>query len=255
VAPLLCLYPVSVLFISTGSRGDQFVYGRYVDVALPLVVALGLAGLLRVSGPLRRRLLLLVGVPMATLVGSHLVAEAVGRSWLRAPFNSVNTINILWYTRSGALSLGEGTAVCVLALLLIGAMLVLRDRATRSAGHPRLAVARASAIGVAGIVLAVFSLQLSRVPTLNDLLAFATRDPRAISRAISDRGIHHVVFDRDVGLGDRLAIQYWTPDVDSTTSTGTSCGLVVVPSTHTPSGASRTVVTAGRLALLDVPCG
>jgi hypothetical protein len=212
IGVFLGLLVVSAVYLAAGKRADHIVYGRYVDIATPLLIALGLAWL--GTAPSRRDLLYsALGVTTVT-VGLWLILDRTGRAELDRSFNSVTTFAITGWLdyhryspalfRATVWTLGIGLGAVAVAWV-----------ARRWPNAPWIPTAVVT-VGV----LALFAWQLGFVRgKLIQSLGARSPQVRALVGAIDASDVDTVRTDRTVAVVGRLHLGYWLPRVDVVTGT------------------------------------
>jgi hypothetical protein len=197
---------VSAGYLATGDRADHIVYGRYVDIITPLLIAVGLAWL--GTAPRRRDLVYAAVAMLATTIGFWLVLDREGRTQLARPFNSVSTFAIVGWIdyprfhpalfRATMWTLGIGLAAIAIAFVA--------RASTRAPWLP-------TAVATIGVV-ALFAWQLTFVHNkVLSGLATSTGPTKVLVGAIADRHVDEVRTDPTVRTVGRLGLQYWLPRV------------------------------------------
>jgi hypothetical protein len=192
------------VFENGSNRQDHFLYGRYLDVFQPAVMALGAAACLlaaRSGRPLGRPAL----VAVTCLLAVHLVVDVVGNNELAygAPFNPFTSLNLARYGTLIDRALVETTVALALGLAGLEAV----RRASR-------ATPRRVGLLIAVPALPVIALGLLRwhgAVGATDGVDYA--DAQAVVTYLDRAERTDVVFDGSLWVGDRLFVQYWAPDL------------------------------------------
>src|SRR5262249_26539534 len=113
---------VSIAFLANGLRADHVVYGRYVDIATPLLIAVGITWL--ETRPATRALAVAAVSLVVVLLGAWIVLGAAsGR--LARPYNRVTTLGILgWLDYHGNGSPAVVRATLWTALIGLGVLAI-----------------------------------------------------------------------------------------------------------------------------------
>jgi hypothetical protein len=212
VAVFGLLLAVSVAFLANGSRADHVVYGRYVDIATPLLIAVGITWL--ATRPSTRALVIAAISLMVVLFGSLLVLE-LASSHLDRPYNRVTTLGILGWLDYHP---GEGSPAILRATLwtaVIGLGVIAITYVTQSGGKDGTQQATRSWIGigaVCAIVVCLFGWQLSFVhPKLLDALANGSNHTQSTAQAVRRTGVAEVALEPSISVVDRLGLEFWLP--------------------------------------------
>ncbi len=232
VVEFVALLAVATVFLAKGNRADAIVYGRYLDIATPLLVALGVAWLgTRPS----IRSLGVAAIVVAVSSTSWLVLHFGARLELARPYNRATTMGTLGWIdpRHGGIVLFAPTFWAV----LIGLAAI-----TVSVGAQYQQAARNLAtVVLATGVAALFGWQLSFAhPALLNALAAGEADTHATVHAVEASGTKQLTLDKSITVVDRLALAYWLPKTTLVESTPaiTLCTRTVSisHSVHPPSG-------------------
>jgi hypothetical protein len=206
VAAFASLLVVSAAFLATGKRADQVVYGRYVDIATPLLIALAIAWL--ATSPSVRALAGAAFAVVASLGATFLILTWAGKTELARPYNRVTTLGIIGWLdfrrtspalfRATAWSVGIGLAAIAIAYVA---------RADKVRAPAAIAVI---CLGVA----IVFSWQLSFLnPKVLKPLAFGATQTRAVVAVVNGTHVKTLRLEPSITVVDRLALEYWLPKV------------------------------------------
>jgi hypothetical protein len=243
------LLVVSAAFLATGKRADHIVYGRYVDIATPLLIALGIAWL--ATSPSVRALAVAALAVVASLGGTFLILTLAGKTELARPFNRVTTLAIIgWldYRRTSP-ALFRATAWSVgIGLAAIAITYLARADRTRSSA--------ASAVICLGVAV-VFSWQLSFLnPKVEKPLAFGATQTRAVVAVVNETHTKTLRLEPSITVVDRLALEYWLPKVRftvATRATGCSAGLAITR-VAVPGPGAAPVGTVGPFDIFEQHC-
>jgi hypothetical protein len=201
------LLVVSAVFLVQGQRGDHIVYGRYVDISTPLLIALGLAWL--GTRPTRRDLLYAaLGVATVT-IGLGLILDKLGHTELDRQYNAVTTFAIVgWldYLRHSPAVFRATVWTLGFALGALAIAFVVR----RWSRFPWIPTA-AAAVGLT--VLFAWQLGFVRAKVINSLSA-GNANVRTLIDAIDEQHVDQLRLDPSIAVVGRLHLQYWFPDVD-----------------------------------------
>lgn len=207
VAVYVSLLLVSAAFTAAGKRGDYVVYGRYVDIGAPLLIALAIAWL--GTRPSRRALGFAAFALFTSLGGTFLILTWAGKTELGRPFNRLTTLAItgwLDYQRnSPALFRATGWSIGF-GLGAIAIAYIARAEPARSW--------TAIAMVCVGISL-VFVWQLSFMnENVLKPLAFGAAQTRAVVGTINEAHAEVLRLEPSITVVDRLALEFWLPKVD-----------------------------------------
>jgi hypothetical protein len=205
------LLAVATVFLANGNRADAIVYGRYLDIATPLLVAIGITWLCTLPSP---RSLGIAATVVVASSASWIVLHFGARLELARPYNRATTMGTLGWLNphNGGIVLFDPT-VWAVAIALVAAtvsFVVRRQRASRWI----------ATIAIAGAVVSLFSWQLSFAhrALLNSLAAGAA-DTHATVQAVHDSGATELTLDKSITVVDRLALAFWLPSVKLVEST------------------------------------
>jgi hypothetical protein len=198
------LMAVSVAFLANGRRADAVVYGRYVDIATPLLIAVAITWL--ATRPTARALLVAATSLVVVLFGSWLILEgASGR--LDRPFNRVTTFGVVGWLGTR----GNGSPALVRATLwtaVIGLGVIAIAYAARSS-RSRSWVGPAA---ICAIVVCLFGWQLSFIhPRVLVGLKTTSNNQQATAQAVRRAGVSKVALEPSVTVVDRLGLAFWLP--------------------------------------------
>jgi hypothetical protein len=212
VTVFVSLLVVSAAYLAIGKRADHIVYGRYVDIATPLLIALAIAWL--ATSPSVRALAGAALAVVASLGGTFLILTVAGKTELARPFNRVTTLAIIGWLdyrrtspalfRASAWSIGIGLAAIAITY-------VSRAYSVRSS-----AAVSVICLGVA----VVFFWQLSFLnPKVLKPLAFGATQTRAVVAVVNETHAKTLRLEPSITVVDRLALEYWLPKVRFTVAT------------------------------------
>lgn len=215
------LFVVSTIFLANGNRADTIVYGRYLDIATPLLVAAGIAWL----GTLPSfRSLCVAAAAVAISSGGWLVLHFGARLELARKYNRAVTLGTLGWLdphRGGLLLFAPTVWGVVIGLAAVAV----------SFGARRQHVPRGIAtLVIAAGVVSLFSWQLSFAhPALLNSLGAGAAQTRATIGAINGTRSSELALDPTITVVDKLALEYWLPDMKivPTTPAITPCFQVV----------------------------
>lgn len=231
------------------NRQDHLLYGRYLDVFQPIVVAIGLAVVLHAARRGRARRVAQLGLVAAgSIAAGTLFVEATGRTELASalPFNPFTSLNL---ARTGAdVARAALETSVVLGASMVASISVARYLAGRSSQ-------RLLGWTLAACALPFLAANLVRWHDAADATdGVDYNDARRVVEYLDGADVMAVRFDRSIWLGDRLAIQYWMPDLVAervSLPVEVECDGATAVVTHAETSAPDLV--AGRLAV--VRCG
>jgi len=197
---------VSAAYLATGNRADHIVYGRYVDIVTPLLIAIGLAWL--GTAPARRDLVYAALAMAAATAGFWFVLHRTGRTELARPFNVVTTFAILGWLeypryspalfRATVWAFGIGFAAIAVAFVA---------RWSSRARWVPTVVATAC-------VVALFAWNLGFVHSkVLPGLAESATPTRALVNAVANAHVDELRTDPTIKVVGYLSLQYWLPHV------------------------------------------
>lgn len=206
------LIAVSSVFLANAPRGDAIVYGRYVEIFTPVMIATAVAWLGTLPAPraLATAAVVVAGAASATFLVLHFRATAE----LARPFNRVTTLAVLGWinVQHNTLRLFAPTVVAIgLSFAALAVTYVVRQ------AHARSWVA-AGAAALIFVSLFAWALHEER-PRVLDALARGATETHATVRAVHDAGVKQLALDHTVTVVDRLALEYWLPNVRFIAST------------------------------------
>jgi hypothetical protein len=225
------LLVVSALFLAAGRRGDHVVYGRYIDITTPLLIALGLAWL-GTAPPWRD--LRNAAITVATvMIGLGLVLDTAGHKELDRPYNAVTTFAIVgWldYHRYSPAVVRATAWTLVIALGALAVTFVVRR-------WPRLPWIATAVATTAVVVLFAWQLGFVKRKVIHALGAKNTAMQSLIA-AIDDSHVTELQVDPSIAVVGRLHLGYWLPRVHLVGATAAtercSNGLTVSKAPPTP---------------------
>jgi hypothetical protein len=250
LAVLSAAFTAAGSFTEVGTRGDTFVYGRYVDIVTPLLVALAITWLS--TSPARRLLRVAAAVVAVTAGTAYLVLRFAAQTELARPFNRATTMAIFGWLDP---STGQPMifVATVWALVIAAALLVVSAIGFRRPTWLGLGV-------IAGIAVGLFSWQLSfTYSKLLDQLASEAADTRTMVAAVVAADASELGVDGSTTVVDSLAFAYWLPDIELielTTAEGSCAGVISVSHTPRPLPGQEELARAGPLRLYrgELPC-
>jgi hypothetical protein len=199
------LLVVSAAFLATASqRGDYFVYGRYVDIATPLVIALAIAWL--GSSPSARSLGLAAAALVGSFGGTWIVLTLTRNTETAKTFSFLDIFAILgWfdYPRNNPALLRATACTAGIGLAAIAVVVTRRARD----GH----VWRTTTVCVAVALVFVWQLSFVRPKVLTPLRQGAVNTQVVVSAIRLTRATEVKVGPTMAKLA--LALEYWLPGV------------------------------------------
>ena len=205
----MSLLAVSAAFLAYGTRADHFVYGRYVDVITPLMIALAIAWL--GSSPGVRALLYGAAALISSFICSTLVLVAGGSAPLHHQFfDRVTTFSILGWLdyRRNSPALFRATAwTAAIGLVGIAMSLAIVNRT-----QPRYSRTVTVALSLGIAVLFLWQLSFLGPKVVTPAANQASR-PRIIANTVHELGTREITLEPTITILDRLALQYWLPQV------------------------------------------
>ena len=125
------------------ARPDKLVYGRYNEAFAAVLLAAGLAGLLRASA--RRRVAGLLGAAALLVALGAIVRVGHGAGPLDGPYSPVTVLGVMPFVRGDGMPV---IAVSMAAALLVAGMAILAARAPRAAAAALVALFALAALDV-----------------------------------------------------------------------------------------------------------
>jgi hypothetical protein len=228
------LVGVSVVFLANGRRADHLVYGRYIDIVAPLLIALAISWL--ATRPATRGLLVAALSLVTVLFGTWAILEVWATQRFEQPFNRVTAISILGWIdhKRGSPALVRATFWTAAIGLTALAIAYVAGRVARrgEVGDPAVPHRRAALLSslIAVLVICLFAWQLGDVRRL--LLRGLARDAAntaVVVDAVRAAGVSDVTLEPSVTKVDELALEYWLPTVTfhAATPETTRCSTVV----------------------------
>ena len=240
----VALFAVSVVFLANGKRGDAIVYGRYLDIATPLLIAVAVTWL--GTSPSPRSLRIASAAVVASSAG-WLVLHFGARVELARRYNRVTTFSILGWLdthRGGPMLLVPTLCAVAIALGALAISFAVRHQAARR----RIGTA-AIASGVACLFIWQLTFTHSRILTA---LASGATHTRATVRVIDKTGTSELGLDQSITVVDKLAFAFWLPDVtfrDMAPSTASCSRSVSISRATHPSPGQTQIASSGAFHL------